>query len=267
MPRSRSRPGRSSGKSDSDKNDSMRYTGRPSWPIVSWSIKHELSKLGLPGSIVLHEITRPPAPTPSATASTPSTAAASAATSTSASTPSTVGATSATAPQVSTSADGTAPADLSDIQAQLQALQSQFQDLQTSFAPESKSGDDSDSDDSQVEMTQMADTIAQLSSSLQSLLASRSPTTSGSSGTLRTAPRSLSDTTLDAALKDAGNRYKKIKQLEQLVRTYRPEDFNAASHAQVIYQQPTPIRHMPVRRGPIIQLADDMSPPPVGSHK
>ena len=99
------------------------------------------------------------------------------------------------------------------------------------FAPESKSGDDSDSDDSQVEMTQMADTIAQLSSSLQSLLASRSPTTSGSSGTLRTAPRSLSDTTLDAALKDAGNRYKKIKQLEQLVRTYRPEDFNAAAHA------------------------------------
>ncbi len=47
MPRSRTRPRRSSGKSDSDKFESMRYTGRASWPIVSWSVKHELSKLGL----------------------------------------------------------------------------------------------------------------------------------------------------------------------------------------------------------------------------
>ena len=231
MPRSRTRPRRSSGKSDNDKYESMRYTGRASWPIVSWSIKHELSKLGLPGSIVLHEISRPPAPTPSATAPTPSSAAASAATSTSTSTPSTVAATSATTPQESKSADGTVPADFSDIQAQLQALQSQFRDLQTQTAAEAKSGDDSSSDEPQVEMTQIADTITQLSSSLQSLFVSRTPTTSGSSGTLRTTTRSLSDTTLDAALKDAGNRYKKIKQLEQLVRTYRPEDFNAASVA------------------------------------
>ncbi|MEC7001350.1 MAG: hypothetical protein VXX04_05890, partial [Actinomycetota bacterium] len=215
----------------------MRYTGRASWPIVSWSVKHELSKLGLPGSIVLHEISRPPAPAPSATAPTPSSAAASAATSTSTSTPSTVAATSATAPQESKSADGTAPADFSDIQAQLLALQSQFRDFQTqSFAdaqsgPDAQSGSDSGSDDPQVEMTQIADTITQLSTSLQSLFVSRTPTTSGSSGTLRTTTRSLSDTTLDAALKDAGNRYKKIKQLEQLVRTYRPEDFNAASVA------------------------------------
>ena len=231
MPRSRTRPRRSSGKSDNDKYESMRYTGRASWPIVSWSVKHELSKLGLPGSIVLHEISRPPAPTPSATAPTPTSAAAPAATSTSTSTPSTVAATSATTPQESKSADGTVPADLSDIQAQLQALQSQFRDLQTQSAAEAKSGDDSSSDEPQVEMTQIADTITQLSSSLQSLFVSRTPTTSGSSGTLRTTTRSLSDTTLDAALKDAGNRYKKIKQLEQLVRTYRPEDFNAASVA------------------------------------
>ena len=50
------------------------YTGRSSWPIVEWGIKNELSKLGLPGSIVHHHIQRPaPAPGSTATAAnTPS---------------------------------------------------------------------------------------------------------------------------------------------------------------------------------------------------
>ena len=224
MPRSRTRQRRSSGKSDSDKSESMRYTGRSSWPIVEWFTKHELSKLGLPGSIVLHEISRP--------ATAPSTAAASAATSTRTSTstptstPSTVAATAATAPQESKSADGVTPADVNDLKAQLQALQSQLLDLQT---PTPSADDPDDDDDQQVDMTQIANSISQLGSSLQNVLASLTPTTPGSSGTRTTT--SLSDTMLDAALNDAGDRYKKIKQLEQLVRTYRPEDFNAASLA------------------------------------
>ena len=56
MPRDRARGRRSNGKSKSNKDDSPLYTGRGSWPIVEWHTKHELSKLGLPGSIVHHKI-------------------------------------------------------------------------------------------------------------------------------------------------------------------------------------------------------------------
>ena len=205
MPRSRSRPGRSSGKSDRDKNESPKYTGRSSWPIVEWSAKHELSKMGLAGSIVLHEIKRP-APSTNTTAAAPSSAAPSAATSTrtSTSTPASNSSTgidtAARAPQEAKADDGTAPAGLNAIQAQLQALQLQFRDLQTSLQADA----DSDSDgDEQVEMTQIADSISALNASLQSALtsSSRTPTT----------PVSLdTSTTLDAALKDAGDRHKKV---------------------------------------------------------
>ena len=57
MPRDRARGRRSTGKSKSNKDDSPLYTGRGSWPIVEWHTKHELSKLGLPGSIVHHKTT------------------------------------------------------------------------------------------------------------------------------------------------------------------------------------------------------------------
>ena len=54
MPRDRESARRHNGKSGSSKSDSPAYSGRASWPIVEWYTKHELSKLGLPGSIVHH---------------------------------------------------------------------------------------------------------------------------------------------------------------------------------------------------------------------
>ena len=54
--------------SETRSSRSVSYTGAASWPIVEWSIKNELSQLGLPGSIVEHKIQRPaPAPTTAAT--------------------------------------------------------------------------------------------------------------------------------------------------------------------------------------------------------
>ena len=125
MPRDRDSARRHNGKSGSSKSDSPAYSGRASWPIVEWYTKHELSKLGLPGSIVHHEI-EPPASPPSAPATTPSSAAPSAAsstptsTSTSTSTPSTGANAAARAAQETKSAGGTVPADFSVVQAQLQ---------------------------------------------------------------------------------------------------------------------------------------------------
>ena len=211
MPRDRARGRRSNGKSKSNKDDSPLYTGRGSWPIVEWHTKHELSKLGLPGSIVHHKIKRPAAPS-APSASTPSSAAASAATSApgGSDTPSTRVDIAPRADQEAKSADGTAPADLSAAQSQLRDLQTQFEALQAALTAAN----------AQIETTQVADQIAALSTSLQSF---------SDAAPLAPTPDSLdSSTTLDAALTEAGDRYKKIKQLEQLVKAYKPEDYDAA---------------------------------------
>ena len=211
MPRDRARGRRSNGKSKSNKDDSPLYTGRGSWPTVEWHTRHELSKLGLPGSIVHHKIKRPAA-LHAPSASTSSSAAASAATSApvGSTTPSTRVDTAPRADQEAKSADGTAPADLSAAQSQLRDLQTQFEALQAALTAAN----------AQIETTQVADQIAALSTSLQSFsdAASLAPTPDSSD----------TSTTLDAALTEAGDRYKKIKQLEQLVKAYKPEDYDAA---------------------------------------
>ena len=77
MGRDRGRSRRSSsrqGDSETRSSRSVSYTGAASWPIVEWSIKNELSQLGLPGSIVEHNIQRPaPLPSAAATAAVPTT--------------------------------------------------------------------------------------------------------------------------------------------------------------------------------------------------
>ena len=185
------------------------YSGRASWPIIEWSIKNELSKLGLPGSIVHHHIKRP--------ASLPGTAATAAAPLS----PTPVGSDG----REGKTGDATGPVDISSFQSQLRALQEQLSSLQSS----SQSGGDAEDEPTQDALAQFATQLSALSASFQSATAAPTPTTAD--GVLDSSSTLDSSTTLDAALQEAGDRYKKIKQLEQLVKAYRPEDYNAAKPA------------------------------------
>ena len=125
MGRDRGRSRRSNSRqvdSETRSSRSVSYTGAASWPIVEWSIKNELSQLGLPGSIVDHKIQRPaPAPTTAATAAASTT-------------PTSISAPSRARASVPDGAEGkagdaTGPVDISSFQSQLQALQEQLNAL------------------------------------------------------------------------------------------------------------------------------------------
>ena len=106
-----------------------------------------------------------------------------------------------------------APSTSAPSNPQLQLLQEQLNAL---------SGEDKAEPEPDA-ISQFANQLAALSTSFQAATAASA----------RDAPDDALDSKhhLDAALKEAGDRYKKIKQLEQLVKTYSPEDYNAAKPA------------------------------------
>ena len=139
MGRDRGRSRRSSsrqGDSETRSSRSVSYTGAASWPIVEWSIKNELSQLGLPGSIVEHHIRRP-APPPRAAAP-----AAASTTPTSVAAPLRARASAPDAEENQTG-DAQGPVDISSFQSQLEVLQQQLSALQASqSSTQSGSGED-----------------------------------------------------------------------------------------------------------------------------